>query len=255
VPWGWWPPLMLEPGWVSDNHDRFDVFHVHFGFDAIEPRALTDVMQELKEHGKPLLYTMHDLRQPSRRFVIGVHAKSLRANMDPLPLIDELTRIVSALPKAILQIDVHDEIFDPANYWFAPQAGKALLQYDRHEHVAVRVHSYFSDDELWDYLASLTVSLLPYRFGTHSGWLEACFDLGTAVIAPSCGYYHQQRPCGVFEFTEDSFNAESLRHAVDDAYRRWEAGRPAPRASWQARWEERIELAAAHRRLYEYALR
>ncbi len=95
----------------------------------------------------------------------------------------------------------------------------------------VRVHPYFSDDELWDYLASLTVSLLPYRFGSHSGWLEACFDLGTAVIAPSCGFYDQQRPCGVFEFTEDSFDAESLRRAVDDAYRRWEAGRPAPRAT------------------------
>lgn len=316
VPWGWWPPLMLEPGWVSKNHDQFDVFHVHFGFDAIEPSALTDVMQELKEHGKPLLYTMHDLRnphhpdpqahaalqdilvaaadelitltpgaaqeigrrwgrschvlphphvldrdrigrarQPSTRFVIGIHAKSLRANMDPLPVIDALTDIVSALPNAVLHIDVHDEIFDPVNHWFAPQAGKALLQYDRHEQVAVRVHSYFSDDELWDYLASLTVSLLPYRFGTHSGWLEACFDLGTAVIAPSCGYYHQQRPCGVFDFTGDSFDAESLRRAVDDAYRRWEAGRPAPRASWPARRAERIDVAAAHRYLYEKALR
>jgi len=37
VPGGWWPPLMLEPGWVSANHDKFDVFHVHFGFDAIGP--------------------------------------------------------------------------------------------------------------------------------------------------------------------------------------------------------------------------
>ena len=34
------------------------------------------------------------------------------------------------------------------------------------------------DDELWDYLQSLDVSVLPYRFGTHSGWLEACHDLG-----------------------------------------------------------------------------
>jgi hypothetical protein len=32
-----------------------------------------------------------------------------------------------------------------------------------------------------------------YWFGTHSGWLEACFDLGTAVIAPNCGYYHQKQ--------------------------------------------------------------
>jgi hypothetical protein len=31
---------MLEPGWVTDNNDRFDVFHVHFGFDAIAPEDL-----------------------------------------------------------------------------------------------------------------------------------------------------------------------------------------------------------------------
>ena len=35
VPGGWWPPLMLDPHWISQNHQRFDVFHIHFGFDAI----------------------------------------------------------------------------------------------------------------------------------------------------------------------------------------------------------------------------
>jgi hypothetical protein len=64
VPGGWWPPLMLEPGWVSDNHHRFDVFHIHFGFDAIGPQVLTEVVQELKMHDKPLVYTVHDLRNP-----------------------------------------------------------------------------------------------------------------------------------------------------------------------------------------------
>ena len=316
VPGGWWPPLMLEPGWVSNNHDRFDVFHVHFGFDAIGSDVLAAVIQELKEHRKPLIYTMHDLRNPhhpdpsahsaqqdvlvaaadelitltpgaaqeiknrwgrschvlphphvldrdrvdrtppaNTQFVIGLHAKSLRANMDPIPIIDALIGIVSALPQAVLQIDLHDEIFDPANHWFAPEAGNALLAYGRHERVRVHVHPYFSDDELWDYLASLTVSLLPYRFGSHSGWLEACFDLGTAIIAPSCGFYGQQRPCGVFGFSEDHFDVESLRRAVDDAYERWEAGRPPPRATWPNRRAERTELAAAHRRLYENVLR
>ena len=315
VPGGWWPPLMLEPGWVSENRDRFDVFHVHFGFDAIGPDVLAAVMEELKEHRKPLLYTMHDLRNPhhpdpeahsaqqdilvaaadelvtltpgaaqtilrrwgrsshvvphphvldrdwiekprgaDNQFVIGIHAKSLRANMDPLPIVDALVDIASALPHAILQIDVHDEIFDAANHWYAPQTGHALLNYARYGHVDVRVHSYFSDDELWDYLASLTVSLLPYRFGSHSGWLEACFDLGTALIVPSCGFYDQQRPCGVFGFTEKHFDAESLRRAVEDAYGSWAVGRPAPRATWPARRAERAEVAAAHRCLYRSVL-
>lgn len=316
VPWGWWPPVMLEPGWVTANHARFDVFHVHFGFDAVAPGALADVMQELKVHGKPLLYTVHDLRNPhhpdpeahsvlqdvlvtaadelitltagaageiqhrwgrtchvlphphvlepehidrarrtTTQFVIGLHAKSFRANMDPLPVVEALADIVTRLPEAVLQIDVHDEIFDPGNYWFAPRAGEALLRFGQREQVHVRVHPYFSDDELWEYLESLSVSVLPYRFGTHSGWIEACFDLGTAVIAPSCGFYDQQKPCGVFDFTVDTFDGESLRRAVDVAYRRWATDQPSPRASWPARQAERVQLATAHGRLYEDVLR
>lgn len=316
VPGGWWPPLMLEPGWVSDNHSRFDVFHIHFGFDAITPEDLAGVVQELKEHNKPLVYTVHDLRNPhhpepeahaaqqdvlisaadelitltpgaaqliwrnwrrrarvlphphvlekewierprgrGERFVVGLHAKSLRANMDPLPVVDALAAIVSSLPDAILQVDVHDEIFDPDNHWFAPSTGAALLAYDSHEHVQVRVHPYFSDDEFWDYLASLTVSVLPYRFGTHSGWLEASYDLGTAVVAPSCGFYRQQRPCGVFGFGDRGFDPVSLCGAIHRAHARWAAGCPAPRADWVARLAERRELAAAHRAIYASVLR
>lgn len=45
---------MLEPGWVSANHERFNVFHVHFGFDAVGPDALDAVVDELRSHRKPL---------------------------------------------------------------------------------------------------------------------------------------------------------------------------------------------------------
>ena len=43
---------------------RFDVFHIHFGFDAIGPQVLTRSGAELKMHDKPLVYTVHDLRNP-----------------------------------------------------------------------------------------------------------------------------------------------------------------------------------------------
>ncbi|OBK13497.1 hypothetical protein A5636_09385 [Mycobacterium asiaticum] len=315
VPGGWWPPMMLEPGWVSDHHEQFDLFHVHFGFDAMGPELLTEVVQELKMHGKPLVYTVHDLRNPHHgeptahteqqnvliaaadelitltpgaaqeiwcrwqrharvlphphvlgrdrierprdngaRFVVGVHAKSLRANMDPLPVVAALVETTSSLPGAILQVNLHDEIFDPSNHWFAPDTGAALLEFGRYRHVDLRVHPYFSDDELWDYLASLTVSVLPYRFGTHSGWLEACFDLGTAVVAPSCGFYGQQRPCHVFDFCDDRFDAASLDRAIQAAYERWAAGLSGHRAQWPNRLAERHELAAAHREIYQSVL-
>ena len=242
--------LMLDPEWIAQNHSRFDVFHLHFGFDAISTDALRRVIDELARHGKPLVYTVHDLRNPhqpdpgphdkqldvlvraadelitltagaaevirerwgrsalvhphphvldearirrtrpaSADFVVGVHVKSLRANMDPFPVLDTLVETVGDLGDATLQINLHDEIFDPDNHFYAPQTGARLLDYARHPHLDVRVHPYFTEHELWQYLSSLRASVLPYRFGTHSGWLEACFDLGTEVIAPSCGFY------------------------------------------------------------------
>jgi hypothetical protein len=315
VPGGWWPPLMLDPGWIRENHSRFDVFHIHFGFDAIGTDDLGEVIDELMHHGKPLVYTVHDLRNPHQRdsgahekqqdvlvpaadelvtltpgaadvirarwgrsavvqphphvldpaqirrprnssadFVVGVHVKSLRANMDPFPVLDALVDTIGDLGGATLQIDVHDEIFDPDNHFYAPRAGADLLTYARHRHVDVRVHRYFTDDELWQYLSSLSASVLPYRFGTHSGWLEACFDLGTAVVAPSCGFYGQQRPCEVFGYTETRFDADSLDRAVRVIHDRSTAGTASPRATWDERCAERTEVSRAHAALYDRVL-
>ncbi|QDQ92706.1 glycosyltransferase family 4 protein [Rhodococcus sp. WB9] len=310
VPGGWWPPLMLDPGWISRHHRDFDVFHIHFGFDAIDPAEMKDIVHELSVRGKPLVYTVHDLRNPhhpdpephleildvlvpaatelvtltdgaaavvdanwariatvlghphvverplierprpdSDAFVVGVHVKSLRANMDPFPVLDTLARTVSGLPGARLQIDVHDEIFEPGNYWYAPDAATRLLQYRDADCVEVRVHPYFSDDQLWDYLSSLSISVLPYRFGTHSGWLEACHDLGTAVAAPTCGFYSEQQDCATYGFDEESFDATSLDRAIRSLY-----GSETARATWDARATQRRLLARAHHDLYERAL-
>lgn len=315
VPGGWWPPLMLDADWIRANHALFDVFHVHFGFDAIGTDRLSEVVDELAERGKPLVYTVHDLRNPHQRdpgphrehqdvlidaadelitltagaaeviesrwgrtatvlphphvldptrirrpraatpnFVVGVHVKSLRANMDPFPVLDTLVDTLGDLEGAILQINVHDEIFEPDNHFYAPAVGADLLAYGGHGHVDVRVHPYFSEDELWQYLSALDVSVLPYRFGTHSGWLEACFDLGTAVVAPDCGFYGQQRPCEIFGYTETTFDADSLDEAVRALYGRAVEGIEAPRATWDQRSTEREGLSSAHESLYRRAL-
>ena len=44
----WWPPRMLEPAWVREHADEFDVLHVHFGFDALAPDAAADVVAALR---------------------------------------------------------------------------------------------------------------------------------------------------------------------------------------------------------------
>lgn len=306
VPGGWWPPLMLDPAWIARHHDEFDVFHIHFGFDAIEPAVMSAVVDELRTHGKPLVYTLHDLRNPhhpepghheavldilvpaadevitltpgaadeiarrwqreatvlphphvvppgrfaARRphtdeFVVGVHAKSIRANMDPLPVIMTLLEAAADYPDMTVAINLHEEVFVPGTHAYNPDFGTTALALSRHPYARVRVHDYFTDDELWDYLRGLSVSVLPYRFGTHSGWLEACHDLGTTVIAPSCGYYHQQQDCLSYEFTEDRFDPDSLVSALAQAY----TARPSA-ALWPERRAQRRSLADDHAALY-----
>lgn len=309
----WWPPVMLEPGWVSAHHEQFDVFHLHFGFDAQTPDQLTALVETLRRHGKPLVYTVHDLRNPHQpdpvghdaaldviipaadhlvtltpgaaqsirsrwnrtatvlphphvvelarltrprphrdRFRVGVHAKSLRPNMAVLPVVRVLADTVAELPDAELQVNIHREVDDPASPSHAPHLLRELQQLADRDRLKLTVHDYYDDDRLWDYLASLDLSVLPYLFGTHSGWLEACHDLGTAVAAPDCGFYAEQRPCQTYGHSQrGGLDEESLREAVRTAYEE----RPAPRAVAQHRRQERDELAAAHRALYTSVLR
>ena len=112
--------------------------------------------------------------------------------------------------------------------------------------IDLHVHDYFTDDELWDYLSCLDVSVLPYRFGTHSGWLEACRDLQTTVLAPSCGYYADQGPILSYTNDGDDFDADSLRDAVVQA----RTERPRLGATVEERTEQRHLVARAHEDLY-----
>ncbi|MFD5932470.1 glycosyltransferase family 1 protein [Streptomyces sp. NPDC060333] len=309
----WWPPVMLDPDWVNAHHEDFDVFHLHFGFDAQSPVQLTALVDTLRQHGKPLVYTVHDLRNPHQvdpathdaaldvvipaadhlvtltpgaaqvihnrwnrtatvlphphvvelsrlnrprpsrdRFRVGVHAKSLRPNMAVLPVVRALADAVAELHDAELQVNIHREVADPSSAAHAPRLLSVLQELAYRGRLTLTVHDYYDDEQLWDYLTSLDLSVLPYRFGTHSGWLEACHDLGTAVAAPNCGFYAQQRPCLTYGHTQrEGLDEESLRMAVRTAYDE----RPAPQATVQERTQERDELAAAHRALYATTLR
>jgi len=305
---------MLEPSWVRE-HD-FDLLHLHFGFDARTPEQLAELVAALRETGRPLVQTVHDLRNPhhedrtlhdaqldvlvpaadelitltpgaaaeiarrwgrtatvvphphvvdvrtmavaqdarSRRrtdaFRVGLHVKSLRAGMAPLRLLPALVETVAALPGAVLQVDAHRDVMDDDGARRDDRLATYLRHLERDGLVDLRVHDYFTDAELWAYLSSLDVSVLPYRFGTHSGWLEACRDLGTTVVAPTCGYYADQGPVLSYVHREDEYDAGSLAAAVRTAYET----RPRFGASIDERRRQRTEVAAAHDRVYAAAL-
>ena len=175
-------------------------------------------------------------RRRSDQFRVGLHVKSVRACMDPLAVLPVLVETVAGLPNAVLQVDAHHDT----------GIERELETFRSHPHVDLRYHDYFDDDAFESYLRSLAVSVLPYRFGTHSGWLEACRDLGTTVIAPTCGYYAEQGPVLSYVMDEERFDAESLTAAVTTAY----DDRPPLGATVLERRRERAAIAAAHDVVY-----
>ncbi|WP_324792659.1 glycosyltransferase [Streptomyces cyaneofuscatus] len=93
----WWPPVMLDPGWVDEHADAFDVFHLHFGFDAQTPAALQELLAALRRNGKPLVYTVHDLVNPHH-----VDEGEHQAQLDVL--IPGADRLITLTPGAAQEI-------------------------------------------------------------------------------------------------------------------------------------------------------
>lgn len=265
----WWPSPVLEPAWLRANASAYDLVHVHFGFEHRSARELTATLDALGALGKPLVLTVHDLCNPHlvdqaphdaaldvlvpgaasvvtlttgaageirRRwgrtatvlphphvvdpawlgrprpvhagFVVGLHGKR-RANNDPEAVRPALEAAVATLPGARLH----------------PGPGRRL-----------------TDAELWTHLAGLDVLVLAYRHATHSGFVEACADLGTVVVAPRVGYLAEQQPLLSYDLDEPASLADALRTAHAERPR-WRAGR-------SERLAQRRALADAHAALY-----
>ncbi len=312
----WWPPAMLDPGWIDAHGAGLDVFHVHFGFDALAPRDLEQIVAALRRTATPLVYTVHDLRNPhhpdraahdalldvlvpaadalvtltpgaaaeidrrwgrdatvlphphvvpfrtmrevrthagarvDRPFRVGLHLKSLRASMDPVAVLPTLVETVADLPDAVLQVNAHRDVLDPAGARHDPALARLLRGYVDAGRLELEVHDYLSDADLFSYLAQLDVSVLPYRFGTHSGWLETCRDLGTTVVAPSCGYYADQGPVLGYRLDEDGYDPATLA----DAVRRAHTERPDLGTTVADRRRQRQDVADAHDAIYRSLL-
>ena len=190
--------------------------------------------------------------RPARRanrtepFRVGLHLKSLRASMDPLAILPTLVEAVRTLPDAVLQVNGHCDVLNPDGLRHDAELATFLREAESRGELELHVHDFFSDAELWDYFASLDASVLPYRFGTHSGWLEACRDLGTAVVAPTCGYYADQGPVHSYVLDEHRFDPASLREAIHAAY----VAGPQPALTVAERRAQRARVAEAHRVLY-----
>ncbi len=140
-----------------------------------------------------------------------VPLKNLRTNvMEPDLLVAHL---VTAAAPAGARVRV---LVDPAALARPALAGLRELATTRPDVLLVDARAHLPHRDLADLVARAHACVLPYRFGTHSGWIELCRDLGVHVLAPDCGHYagqwDQVRTFGNNEHT--GLDGRSLRDTV-----------------------------------------
>lgn len=184
-------------------------------------------------------------------FVIGMSVKDLRANTDPLPVLAALAVAVDRMAGTTVRIDLHPGVLDRPD-----DRARALASFlrDRRsdERWSVWTHPRLTDAQLWTHLHSLDLVVLPYRFGTHSGWLEACVDVGTAVLVPATGHYTDQHGHPAYDRSPDgSVDPAAFTALLEQIRARPAVATPAA----PDRRAQRARIAKAHERTYRAALR
>lgn len=307
-PGAWWPHAALEPGWVRDHADDFDVLHVHFGFEHRTPAQLRALVDAVRTVGRSLVVTVHDLRNPHeedqraheerlavlvgaadevltltpgaaavvrsrwgreaqvvphphvlpltelgtaraprrRRPVVGLHLKSLRTNVDERAV----RTVVTELPDldAVVRVHLHRDV--------VPADGRRRALLAAVERAAAQGsvelvrHDPWDDADLHHRLRALDVLVLPYRHGTHSGMVELCADLGTAVVAPDVGFWHEQSSVHRYRTGPDGPVPGTLRAAVREAL-----AAPAAPVAAADRVAQRVQVATVHDEVYRRTLR
>lgn len=192
---------------------------------------------------------------PSGALRIGVFLNDLRPNVDGPAATRTLSAAIALLHAqgigAVGEVRMRrrvrdDRARDLIRALCAAAPRLSLVEHDR-----------LPDAELAGTLNALDASVLPYRHGTHSGWLELCWDLGVPVAAPDVGHYTQQHSDGVRAFIpEDPRSlADALVGLTRSAPRAGTRERGALIAS-RARSRARTDAAAtdAHLALYRRLL-
>jgi hypothetical protein len=148
---------------------------------------------------------------------VGMHLKDLRSNIDAVAMASALCAAIDRLAADGLDVSAELRLHRTVRDDGVRETIRELAHRD--ERVTLVEHERLDDAALYRAIGGLDVCVLPYQHGTHSGWLEMCWDLGTAVVAPRVGFYAEQHPDGtVVSFEPDQLGsalAEALRTAID----------------------------------------
>ncbi len=301
----------MTADWIAAHAEDFDVLHVHFGLESFSPEQLADALAAARRHGRPVVYSVHDIDNPQlvdqtayhalldvivpaadrlitltptaaaeieRRWHresvvlahptliddtlrvqrpdddvirVGMHLRDLRPNIDAERAVHAAAHAAALLTdegrEVAVEVLLNERVRDDE------AAGQVIAAAD-HPAVQVRRIPRLSDAEIEEWLGELDLFVLPYRHGTHSGWVELCYDLGVRVAGTDVGHIRSQHPedFAVVDLDDPMTLAEAMRLTADAGGTTSHAALVAERR--RERRAEREAVRAAHAELYASAV-
>ncbi|WJL96598.1 glycosyltransferase [Microbacterium sp. ET2] len=183
---------------------------------------------------------------------VGMHLRDLRPNIDAAAAVRAAAEAAKSLEggdaPVVIEILLNERVRD------VDLAARLETVAAQHPSVHMRRTARLSDADIEAWLTGLDLFVLPYRHGTHSGWVELCFDLGVPVAGTAVGHVASQHPSSfrVIDLDDPATLAAAIRRS---RVARQAADQPAARDTrHRARRHERDEVRAAHLALYRRAI-
>ncbi|PCE15492.1 hypothetical protein AUC47_11375 [Microbacterium sp. SZ1] len=180
---------------------------------------------------------------------VGIHLRDLRPNIDAesavRAAVDAARMWEGAGRRVAVEVLLNERVRDDrlADRVVAAAAGQTAVR--------VRRTPYLDDAEIQAWLSGLDLFVLPYRHGTHSGWVELCYDLGVRVAGTDVGHIRSQHPSEfrVVDLGDPRTLADALTWAGDARHPSSVVGDHLANRRAE-RSEERRAVREAHARLY-----
>ncbi|MBE8526380.1 glycosyltransferase [Amycolatopsis sp. H6(2020)] len=96
----WHPSPVLDPRWIREHAQRFDIVHVHFGFETRDPRTIEAFCRQVRACSRILVVTVHDLSNPQ---LPAEHQEGFLACLDAL--VRHADQVLTLTPTAAAEIE------------------------------------------------------------------------------------------------------------------------------------------------------
>ncbi len=175
---------------------------------------------------------------------VGIHVRDLRPNIDAERAVHAAVAAAGQLAQAGRTVEF--EILLNEHTRDGAAAARVVAAAHDHPSVHVRRTPRLSDADIEAWIGGLDLFVLPYLHGTHSGWVELCYDLGVPVAGTDVGHIGSQHPddFSVVDLGDARTLAEAVSRASDAS------PRPATDTRRSERIAERQAVRDAHAQLY-----